>query len=185
MKKRYLSNLIKGLVAVMFFSAQLASAKENDLGIWDSVDIEAKAYAGFDQMSNSTRAFVQIPHQYTNTLRCELNIPVKIAKRDGGFTVKDVHINNIAVYPKAAFGFEMTIPVPVKLGQDEAIDEDFNETVIAGCQGWDASIPLPDSLCLSPKYNPGHQKACSLLINGQKLYPWVRNGAWIGSCRCY
>jgi hypothetical protein len=184
MKKNRLSKIMMEISVITAGAAPLAFASENDLGPWDSVTLQANAYAGFDQMSNTTKIFIQIPHQYTNTLRCEMTVPVKIIKQDGGFAVKEARLNNITIYPKAAFGFEMTIPVSIKLKQDELIDEDFDETVTANCQGWDASIPLPDSLCLNPKYNPGHQKACSLLINGQKLYPWIRNGAWIGSCRC-
>ncbi len=176
--------LFKKLIFSAILLSAPAKAELNDIGPWDYVTLDAHVFSAYDYTDNQRKTYVQMPHVFTNTLSCDLTIPVKINTENGGFTVRDVKMMGVALYTNASFGFEMTILVPTPLKSGENVDDFIDTWVKAHCHGWDGSIPLPESLCLNKKLNPGHDKTCKLLTNGQRIYPWIRNGSWLGSCSC-
>jgi len=169
---------------LFFHTIAKAEVDHNDLSLWKRVTVNANVFAARDAETHSIKIYAEIPHNFTNTLSCSLSASIKLEKQSGGFTLKTVRFQNLAAFSREIFGYYPAIPMTIKVNEGEEIAEDFHDTVVAHCSGWDSTLPIPGGFCESSKFNPGHKKICDLLTHGQKLYPWIINNEWLGSCRC-
>ncbi len=155
-----------------------AAKAENDLSQWTSVVLKADVYVGKDG-SGANQLFFSIPNTYTNSLDCVVKAQVTLAGADG--PVDRLATAKVVSVPKQAFGFEFTFKLPVSLGSEESIDESYTGKATATCKGLGGETSHP--LCKNPKFYPNFTETCRKLPD-QKVFPWVANGIWVGSCHC-
>lgn len=166
-----------GLTILAVLVTQAAKA-ENDLSQWSTVVLKANVYVGQDG-SGANQLFFTIPNTYTNSLDCEVKAQVTLVGADG--PVDRLAAAKVVSVPKQAFGFEFTFKLPVSLGSEESIDASYTGKATATCKGLSGETSHP--LCKNPKFHPNFKETCRNLPE-QKVFPWVTNGIWVGSCHC-
>lgn len=170
-------SIVKSLV-LLFGLTSVTARAENDLSQWSTVVIQADVFTGTGA-DGSNQFYFTIPNYYTNSLECQVKAQVTVVGAEGP---KDrLATATVVSVPKKAFGFDFTFKLPLSLGSEEGAAEGFTGKATATCKGLSPETPLP--LCKNPKFYPNFRETCRSLPN-QKVFPWISNGVWVGSCRC-
>ncbi len=153
---------------------------ENDLSPFRSVSLRAEVKTVRQVATGKIALHLRVPHTYTNSLACSGSLSFGV---EGEEAERGIQISDMLVIPDAAFGRPLSFLLPVSLPAGETVAPFFYQEREILCRGWDARIPLPEGLCKNPVLVPGFLEACGMVAPGA-MVPWIRNGIYIGACRC-
>ncbi len=153
---------------------------ENDLSSLRLVSIRGEIKTVQNQKTGKVALHLRLPHRYTNSLACSGHISFSV---EGSNEERTLEIKDLLIFPDMSFGRPLSFPLPVVLQPGETLSTYFRAERDFICKGWDTQIPLPDGFCKNAVLLPGIAEACGMLAPGV-LVPWIRNGAYLGSCRC-
>jgi hypothetical protein len=153
---------------------------ENDLSSLHLVNLRGEIKSVYNEGTRKIALHIRITHPYTNSLACSGHVSFSV---EGSKNERDMEFKELLIFPDAAFGKPLSFPLSVSLQPGEVLSPYFHAERDVVCHGWDTQIPLPTGLCKNPAMVPGLAQACAVVPSGS-LVPWIRNGAFLGSCRC-
>ena len=151
----------------------LTQAQARDLDHGETTSLEAEIHVA--SYNNSKSIFLTIANDYHNTVSCSGEVMV-ITNNSGTTGSQTISFNNLRVYPRNAFPYQITYPITSQL-QNYA-DTNYAPIHIK-CKSWDFLITLPSDLCLLDP--DSHSKNCE---NNGHVYPFMIGNYWLGSCSC-
>lgn len=154
---------------------------ENDLSPFHSVSLRAEVKTVRQVATGKMALHLRVPHTYTNSLACSGHLSFGV---EGEAVERGLQISDMLVIPDGAFGRPLSFSLPISLQAGETLAPSFFQEREILCRGWDARIPLPEGLCKNSVLVPGFLEACRMVAPGADV-PWIRNGIYIGACRCY
>lgn len=138
--------------------------------------------------ATETKAVFYLDHNYTNTLRCEINLSVPVVSNDGSQRVIRVSLGEQLIFPKAAFPerrFSYDIDFGGSLQPEERLMLNYKRVQkgAAICSGLKPTDRLPKGVCLD--LNENHEKFCRQNASGSgDSYGLNVNNQFIGICSC-
>lgn len=157
---------------------------ENDLdyGTYRTVaDVFSVRVPGTDEK----KLFVSISNPYTNTIVCSGRITYGVVEGFATKITKTLYLDKSVVFPNGAFKRPQLDDVEVELNEGQRLDLGFKGPSNVTCVRMDLSTPLPRQYCEHASRIELHENGCSMLYEGQKIYPLVSDNYLLGSCKCY
>ncbi len=189
MKKLYL--IIAMIGSMTSLSAANADGPQpyNDLPASKYVSLIGESYAAYDVNSETYELFIKISNKYTNTVSCEVKVPVTVVDKEKKEKIRVVRATNVSIFPDLAYGASLPYRIPSSFGEDEQVISDFAASITVTCHGWDVKTALPREFCEDTLLNPGHEETCKMAKESSDgihavRYPRMQNGVYIGACEC-
>jgi len=160
---------------------------ENDLSPFTKVSLSAEVYQyPSEDDDGKTVVDVVVDHNYTNTLSCDLSIPIRVRNVRGAIPeTRIVSVSKVMIFPDGALGSKLHYPVTdaLKLEAGQVLEPNALGKGSAMCSGWDINrTPLPKEMCQA--FNPKHNEACQMLTDRRGHYPLMSGALYLGACAC-